>query len=93
MTLVVELPPELAPTQRAAVEALLAEVPLALRGTESNRAQVNDHRGACVVCHRTTGAMGGHHRIPGDNSSVVPVHPACHRRLHRKPRRVATVSA
>lgn len=80
---------ELAPALRERAEALLAEcrtVDVASKaGTPGDRDE-RSGRGACYVCHGTRGAMGGHHVIPGDDRSVVPVHPACHRRLHRKAR-------
>jgi len=82
------LPPELAPTKRAAVEALLAEVHPHVAGGHqlptTSRTE-RSGRAACCVCRGTRGAMGGHHLVPGDDSSVVPVHPSCHRKLHRKP--------
>lgn len=82
------LPPELAPAKRAAVEALLAEVHPHVAGGHQLDTRSRDERntrGRCYVCKGTRGAMGGHHVVPGDDSSVVPVHPRCHRKLHRKP--------
>lgn len=90
MTVEVELPPELAPSKRAAVEALLAEVPTT-SAPEPQRG--SNRRGRCYVCQGTRGAMGGHHVIPGDDSSVVPVHRRCHVKLHRKPKRAVTATA
>lgn len=82
-----QLPEELAPALRARAEQLLAECspprPVDVRGDRRDR-QARSGRPPCYVCHGTRGAMGGHHVIPGDDSSVVPVHAACHRKLHRK---------
>lgn len=79
------LPDELAPALRARAEALLAECHPAAPGEPDSRSrEERSGRGACYVCHRRGGAMGGHHVVPGDDSSVVPVHPSCHRKLHRK---------
>lgn len=86
----VTLPEELAPSKRAAVEALLAEVRPhnnADHNLDTRPRQERAGRGRCYVCHKTGGHMGGHHVVPGDNDSVVPVHPRCHRKLHAKPRR------
>lgn len=83
------LPPELAPAKRAAVEQLLAEVrphTAANHNLDPRDRDQRNARGACYVCHGTRGAMGGHHVRPGDDSSVVPVHPRCHRKLHRRGR-------
>lgn len=82
----VQLPEELAPALRARAEALLAECQqvhapdVTPKGTREER----NGRGACYVCRSLKGRMGGHHLVPGDDSTVVPVHPACHRRLHNK---------
>lgn len=76
-----ELPPELAPALRARAEALLAECkPAAHPPLRPGRSK----REPCYVCHKTRGPMGGHHVIPGDDSSVVPVHRGCHRKLHAR---------
>lgn len=78
------VPDELAPSKRAALDALLAEVPLAdERPTKATRYKGRQGR-RCYVCKRTTtGPMTGHHVVPGDDSTVVDVHARCHRRLHR----------
>lgn len=85
------LPTELAPAKRAAVEQLLAEVKVVGSHTHdlSRSREERSGRPRCYVCGMTGGAMGGHHVRPGDDSSVVPVHARCHRKLHRKPRRAA----
>ena len=77
------LPTDLAPSLRAQVEQLVAEC-----GTADDRPHPQtrrDHRdiGSCHVCHRG-GRMGGHHLADG---TIVHVHKACHRRLHRAARR------
>lgn len=90
------LPEELAPALRERALALLSEVKVVGTHLHDERPrQDRSERGACVVCHKTGGHMGGHHVRPGDNTSVVPVHPACHRKLHRrgKPRRGAVAGA
>ena len=90
------LPPELAPALRERAEQLLAACspprPVDVREDQRDRTE-RSGRPPCYVCHRTGGAMGGHHVIPGDDSSVVPVHPACHRRLHRKDKAPAAITA
>lgn len=89
------LPAELAPAKRAAVEALLAEVrphTSADHNLDTRPREERSGRGRCYVCGMTGGAMGGHHVRPGDHTSVVPVHPRCHRKLHRKPRRPAVLT-
>lgn len=78
---VVDLPPDLAPAQRARVEQLLTEVPLAPHPRPRGR---GDMRKPCYVCHSKDGRMGGHHLVHGDDSTVVPVHRSCHRKLHPK---------
>lgn len=81
----VTLPPELAPSLREAAERLLAETSPAVRPeleTKRSREERNG-RPPCHVCRGRGGAMGGHHLVPGDDNSVVPVHARCHRRLHR----------
>lgn len=80
----VDLPPELAPAQRAAVEALLAEVPLAYHRehTYKHTDEPTARGHPCWVCKGKSGPKGLHHLVPGDHSSVVPVHKSCHRSLH-----------
>lgn len=87
----VHLPEELAPALRQRAEQLLAEcrpaAPTDVRVDVAHRSRVErSGRGPCYVCHRQEGAMGGHHLVPGDDSTVVPVHHGCHRKLHRKDR-------
>jgi hypothetical protein len=77
----VDLPPELAPAQRARVEQFLSAVPMAAH-PPARRGR--NQRAACHVCHRKDGPMGGHHLVHGDDSTVVPVHRSCHRKLHPK---------
>lgn len=90
------LPEELAPALRARAEQLLAEVspprPVDVRGDRRSR-EARSERPPCYVCHGTRGAMGGHHVVPGDDSSVVPVHASCHRKLHRKAKAAAVIPA
>jgi hypothetical protein len=81
VSVAVDLPPELAPALRERVEQLLAECPPATKPTITH-ARGRDLRPPCYVCRRTTGRMGGHHVRPGDDTSVVPVHRSCHRKLH-----------
>lgn len=79
-------PPELAPAQVARVEALLEEVPLA---TPPRPRRTADMRKPCHVCHSKEGRMGFHHLVPGDDSTTVPVHRSCHRKLHVKSKECA----
>lgn len=76
-----ELPPELAPSLRAAAEKLLAEV-----GEAAPRRHGYDRppaRKLCWRCHKP-GPLVLHRRVHGDDSSVVEVHAGCHRQLHDK---------
>lgn len=79
----VQLPPELAPSLRAKAEQLLAECKQA-EHPEPTRGR--NLRQRCYVCRKTNGKMGGHHLVHGDDSTVVPVHPSCHVKLHRQDR-------
>lgn len=79
----VNLPEELAPQLREAAEQLLAECKLA---DHPEPRRTKRERQGCHVCHSRKGRMGGHHLVPGDDSTVVPVHPSCHVKLHRADR-------
>lgn len=89
----VHLPDELAPALRARAEQLLAETRPADTGTlPTTTREQRSGRGPCYVCGQRRGRMGGHHVVPGDDSSVVPVHPSCHRKLHRKAKAAQVVA-
>lgn len=76
---VVTLPPELAPTLRAAAEQLIAECGEAdnPRRTQPPATRAGDG-GLCYFCHQP-GKLGGHHLDP---HTVVRCHHKCHRQHH-----------
>ncbi len=76
-----DLPPELAPSLRAAAEKLLAECKPALHREHKTLATFEQGRKRCWRCHKP-GPLVLHHRVHGDDSSVVEVHGRCHRLLH-----------
>jgi len=79
---VTALPPELAPALRERAERLLAECAPATHREHGHHPQP---RKVCWVCHQP-GPLVFHHRVHGDDSTLVEVHARCHRRLHRKPK-------
>ncbi len=81
MTKPEDLPVELAPALRAAAERLMAECAPPRRDWGRPR---ESHRVGCFLCHQHHGRFTWHHLIPDDDTSLVPIHPSCHRRLHRK---------
>ena len=72
-----ELPPELAPSLRAAAEQLLAECRPALHREHGVLPDYEQRRKRCARCHRPGQLVL--HRQPDD--STVEVHPGCRRKM------------
>lgn len=75
------LPDDLAPEQRSAVEALIAECGLAERPFRQKPSKYR--REPCCFCGKRKGAMEPHHPDRTKMNEVVMAHPDCHKKHHR----------